>query len=72
MKVAKTQKNCKKYHIHHKKKLLRSKASSIAPAKTNAPFSQISSERLKLKKEKFTLHEVNLGGASKTSAMFYQ
>ena len=36
------------YHIHHKEELLKIKANSITPAKTNAPISQTSSEGLKL------------------------
>ena len=54
------------------KKLLKRKGNSITQAKTNVSISQTSSERLKLTKEKFTLHEVNSGGAAKMSTIFYQ
>ena len=45
---------------------------SITQAKANAPISRTSSERLKLTKEKFTLHEVYFGAAAKISTIFYQ
>ena len=54
------------------KKLLKRKGNGITVAKTNAPISQTSSERLKLTKEKFTLYEVNFGGVAKMSTIFYQ
>ena len=53
------------------KKLLKRKGNIITPAKTNKPISQTSSKRLKLTKEKFTLHEVNFGGAANISTIFY-
>ena len=54
------------------KKILKRKGNSITQAKTNAPISQISSERRKLTKEIFNLHEVSFGGAEKISTIFYQ
>ena len=53
----KTPKNLKEMSYPPQKKLLNRKENSITPAKTNAPISQTSSERLKLAKEKLTLHE---------------
>ena len=76
MKAAKTPKNLeempylpqKKFFFFFKKK----KENSITQAKANAPISRTSSERLKLTKEKFTLHEVYFGAAAKISTIFYQ
>ena len=49
MKAAKTPKNSKEMPYPPQKKLLKRKGNSIiTPAKTNAPISQTSSERLKL------------------------
>ena len=48
MKAAKTPKNLKEMPYPPQKKLLKRKGNSITPAKTNAPISQTSSERLKL------------------------
>ena len=48
------------------------KGNSIALVKTNAPILQTSSHRLKLTKEKLTLHEVNFVEAAKISTIFYQ
>ena len=48
MKAAKTSKNLKEMPYPPQKKLLKRKGNSITPAKTNAPISQTSSERLKL------------------------
>ena len=48
MKAAKTQKKLKEMSYPSQKKLLERKGNSITPAKTNAPISQTSSERLKL------------------------
>ena len=48
MKAAKTPKNLKEMPYPPQKKLLKRKANSITPAKTNAPTSQTSSEDLKL------------------------
>ena len=49
MKAAKTQKNWKEMpYPRRQKKLLKRKGNSITPAKTNAPITQTSSERLKL------------------------
>ena len=72
MKAAKTSKNLKEMPYLQQKKLLKRKGNSITQAKTNVSISQTSSERLKLTKEKFTLHEVNSGGAAKMSTIFYQ
>ena len=72
MKAAKTSKNLKEMPHPPQKKLLKRKGNSITQAKTNVSISQTSSERLKLTKEKFTLHEVNSGGAAKMSTIFYQ
>ena len=72
MEAVKTPKKLKEMPYPLEKKLLKRKGNSITMAKTNAPISQTSSERLKLTKEKFTLHEVNFGGAAKTSTIFYQ
>ena len=49
MKAVKTPKNWKEMpYPRRKKKLLKRKGNSITPAKTNAPITQTSSERLKL------------------------
>ena len=72
MKAAKTPKKLKEMPYPPQKKFLKRKEHSITPAKTNAPISQTSSERLRPTKEKFTLHEVNLGGAAKIFTIFYQ
>ena len=49
MNAAKTPKNLKEMpYPPQKKKLLKRKGNSITPAKTNAPISQTSSERLTL------------------------
>ena len=53
------------------KKFLKRKGNIITPAKTNNPISQTCSKCLKLTKEKFTLHEVNFGGAAKISTIFH-
>ena len=52
MKAAKTRKILKEMPYPPQKKLLKRKGNSITPAKTNAPISQTSSERLKLTKGK--------------------
>ena len=72
MTAAKTPKRLKEMPYPPQKKLLKRKGNSITQAKTNVSISQTSSERLKLTKEKFTLHEVNSGGAAKMSTIFYQ
>ena len=72
MTAAKTPKILKEMPYPPQKKLLKRKENSITQAKTNFSISQTSSERLKLTKEKFTLHEVNSGGAAKISTIFYQ
>ena len=72
MTAAKTPKILKEMPYPPQKKLLKRKEISITQAKTNFSISQTSSERLKLTKEKFTLHEVNSGGAAKMSTIFYQ
>ena len=72
MTAAKTPKGLKEMPYPPQKKLLKRKGNSITQAKTNVSISQTSSERLKLTKEKFTLHEVNSGGAAKISTIFYQ
>ena len=46
MKAAKTPKNLREMSYPPKKKLFKRKENSTAPAKTNAPISQTSSERL--------------------------
>ena len=48
MKAARIPKNLKEMPYPPQKKLLKRKGNSITPAKTNAPISQTSSERLKL------------------------
>ena len=72
MKAVKIQKNLKEMPYPPQKKILKRKGNSITQAKTNAPISQISSERRKLTKEIFNLHEVSFGGAEKISTIFYQ
>ena len=72
MKAVKIQKNLKEMPYPPQKKILKRKGNSITQAKTNAPISQISSERRKLAKEIFNLHEVSFGGAEKISTIFYQ
>ena len=72
IKAAKTVEDLKKMPYPPQKEPFKRKGNSITPAKTNAPISQTSSERLKLTKEKFTLHEVNFGAAAKISTIFYQ
>ena len=71
MKATKIPKNLKEMPYPPQKKLKR-KRNSITPAKTNVPISQCSSGPLKLTKEKFTLYEINFGGAAKMSTIFYQ
>ena len=58
MKTAKTPKNLKEMPYPPQKKLLKRKGNSITIAKTNAPISQASSERLKLTKKNYA--SVNL------------
>ena len=48
MKAAGTQKNLKEMPYPPQKKFVKRKGNSITPARTNAPISQISSQRLKL------------------------
>ena len=72
MKAAKTPKDLKEIPYPPQKKLLKRKGNSITPAKEDPPISQTSSERLKLTKEKFALHEVNFVGAAKISTIFCQ
>ena len=52
MKAAKTRKILKEMPYPPQKMLLKRKGNSVTPAKTNAPISQNSSERLKLTKGK--------------------
>ena len=49
MNAVKTQKKLKEMLYPPQKKLLKRKEKNITPVKTNAPISQTSSERLKLK-----------------------
>ena len=49
MNADKTQKKLKEMLYPPQKKLLKRKENNITPVKTNAPISQTSSERLKLK-----------------------
>ena len=72
MEAAKTPKNLKEMQYPPQKQLLKIKRNSNTTAKTNAAISQISSECLKLTKEKFIFHEVNFGRAAKISTVFYQ
>ena len=69
---AKIQKSLKEMSYPPQKKLLKRKGNSSTTAKTNALILQISSECLKLTKEKFTFHEVNFGRAAKISTIFCQ
>ena len=68
MKAAKTPKNLKEMPYPPRKKLLKRKGKSITPAKTNAPISQTSSERLKLTIQTYQMRNKELKNeASPTS-----
>ena len=60
MKAAKTPKNLKEMPYPPQKKLLKRKGNSITPAKTNAPISQTSSERLKLTIQSYQMRNKEL------------
>ena len=60
MKAAKTSKNLKEMPYPPQKKLLKRKGNSITPAKTNAPISQTSSERLKLTIQSYQMRNKEL------------
>ena len=60
MKAAKTTKKEKPYP--RQKKLLKRKGDNITPAKTNAPISQTSSERLKLTIQTYRMRNKELKG----------
>ena len=68
MKTAKTPKNLKEMPYPPQKKLLKRKGNSITIAKTNAPISQASSERLKLTKKNYA--SVNLFSSDKCFIYF--
>ena len=72
MKAAKTWKILKEMPYPPQKMLLKRKGNSVTPAKTNAPISQNSSERLKLTKGKIYPLWGNFEGAAKISTIFYQ
>ena len=60
MKVAKTPKILKEMPHPPLKKLLKRKGNSITPAKTNAPISQTSSDRLKLTIQTYQMRKKEL------------
>ena len=67
MKAAKTSKNLKEMPYPPQKKLLKRKGNSITPAKTNAPISQTSSERLKLTIQTYQMRNKELKNEGSTS-----
>ena len=69
MKAAKTQKNWKEMpYPRRKKKLLKRKGNSITPAKTNAPITQTSSERLKLTIQTYQMRNKELKNEASTTS----
>ena len=60
MNADKTQKKLKEMLYPPQKKLLKRKENNITPVKTNAPISQTSSERLKLKIQTFQMKNKEL------------
>ena len=60
MNAVKTQKKLKQLLYSPQKKLLKRKEYNITPAKTNAPISQTSSERLKLAIQTFQMKNKEL------------
>ena len=68
MKAAKTLKNLKEMPHPPQKKLLKRKGNSITPAKTNAPISQTSSERLKLTIQTYQMRNKELKNEAWTAS----
>ena len=68
MKAAKTPKNLKEMPYPPQKKLLKRKGNSITPAKTNAPISQTSSERLKLTIQTYQMRNKELKNEAWTAS----
>ena len=68
MKAAKTSKNLKEMPYPPQKKLLKRKGNSITPAKTNAPISQTSSERLKLTTQTYQMRNKELKNEAWTTS----
>ena len=69
MKAAKTPKNLKEMPYPPQKKLLKRKGNSIiTPAKTNAPISQTSSERLKLTIQTYQMRNKELKNEAWTTS----
>ena len=68
MKAAKTSKNLKEMPYPPQKKLLKRKGNSITPAKTNAPISQTSSERLKLTIQTYQIRNKKLKSEAWTTS----
>ena len=68
MKAAKTSKNLKEMPYPPQKKLLKRKGNSITPAKTNAPISQTSSERLKLTIQTYQMRNKELKNEAWTTS----
>ena len=62
MKAAKAQKNLKEMLYPPQKNLSKRKEDNITPAKTNAPISQTSSERLKLTIQTYRMRNKELKG----------
>ena len=68
MKAAKNPKNLKEMPYPPQKKLLKRKENSITPAKTNAPISQTSSERLKLTIQTYQMRNKELKNEAWTAS----
>ena len=68
MKAAKTLNNLKEMPYPPQKKLLKRKGNSITPAKTNAPISQTSSERLKLTIQTYQMRNKELKNEAWTTS----
>ena len=68
MKAAKIPKNLKEMPYRPQKKLLKRKGNSITPAKTNAPISQTSSERLKLTIQTYQMRNKELKSKAWTTS----
>ena len=61
-------KNIWKKYLIHQKKLLKRKENNITPAKTNAPISQTSSERLKLTIQTYQMRNKELKNEAWTTS----
>ena len=68
MNTAKTPKNLKEMLYPPQKKLFKRKENNITPAKTNAPISQTSSERLKLTIQTYQMRNKELKNEAWTTS----